>query len=91
MTIGMRESDSSAPGAQRVTVGNFIGICVRESLLIGMITDVSLQTDMVAHGQGFTVAANLDVLGEIQNHGKSNARFQRGVVNHPAIGINWGR
>src|SRR6267142_5795199 len=63
VTLGLRRTAPNDPDAQRVTVGNFIGIRVGQSLLIGMITNVSLQTHAVAREE-FAVAADLDVLGE---------------------------
>src|SRR5207248_2334767 len=47
---------------------------------------VSLQTQGIAPNRGYTIAAELDLLGELQRYGTPDAQFQRGVVDHPAIG-----
>jgi DNA helicase HerA-like ATPase len=84
-TVGLR---ASAPFTEedRVTVGKFLGIRAGKSLLVGIITNVAQQTDPTAREQGYTAAAELDVLGEIQDSDTPNARFHRGVGAYPAIG-----
>src|SRR6195256_6319108 len=61
--------------SQCVTVGNFLGVRVRKSLLIGTVTNVSLQNHGATPDQGSMVTAELDMLGEIQDYGAPNARF----------------
>jgi len=86
VTLALRTAASNGGGEERVTVGTFVGIRVGDSLLLAMITNVAVQSRTVSDSEGGAVAADLDMLGEIQNHGRSDARFQRGIVNHPAIG-----
>src|SRR5882757_6966388 len=85
-TVGLRACSPQDPEHARVTVGKFLGIRAGKSLLIGVITDVSMQGAPIARDQGYTTAATLDVLGEIQDHETPTARFQRGVTAYPAIG-----
>ena len=85
-TVGLRAAAPQDAEELRVTVGKFLGIRAGKSLLIGVITDVSLRTHQGAREQGYTASADIDVLGEIQNHESSSARFQRGVTAYPAIG-----
>jgi uncharacterized protein len=69
----------------RVTVGKFVGISAGKSLLLGVVTDVALTTEMVADGSKFAAAAHLDIVGEILDHNSPAARFRRGVTTYPAI------
>jgi len=72
--------------SQCVTVGNFLGVRVKKSLLMGTVTNVSLQNHGATPDQGSMVIAELDMLGEIQDYGAPNAKFHRGVVSYPSIG-----
>jgi uncharacterized protein len=69
----------------RVTVGKFVGITAGQSLLVGVVTDVALTTEVVEAGASFAAAAHLDIVGEIIDHDSPNARFRRGVTTYPAI------
>src|ERR1700751_2320249 len=69
----------------RVTVGKFVGITAGQSLLVGVVTDVALTTEVVEAGAIFAAAAHLDIVGEIIDHDTPNARFRRGVTTYPAI------
>jgi uncharacterized protein len=70
----------------RVTVGKFVGITAGQSLLLGVVTDVALTTEMVVEdGSSFAAAAHLDIVGEILDHDTPHARFRRGVTTYPAI------
>jgi len=69
----------------RVTVGKFVGITAGQSLLVGVVTDVALTTEVVEAGASFAAAAHLDIVGEIVDHDKPSARFRRGVTTYPAI------
>ena len=70
----------------RVTVGKFFGIYTGTPLLIGMVTDVSLQSGANCGDQDHLSVATLDIIGEIQNYTSSSAYFRRGVTDYPAIG-----
>jgi len=67
------------------TVGRFLGVRRGTSLLIGMISEVSMERPSVARDSGFYAIARLDLVGEIKNVTTVDARFQRGVTNYPAI------
>ena len=86
VTVGVQTTSPCDQDSRRVTVGTFLGIRVRTSLLIGMVTNASLLHPAIAPGPSSMVTVELDVLGEIHGYGTPNARFQRGVVNHPAVG-----
>ena len=68
------------------TVGKFLGVRRGKSLLIGMITEVTIEMPAAGREQGYHATARLDLLGEITNSDSGQARFQRGVTNYPAIG-----
>ena len=69
-----------------VTVGRFVKIQLRKVLLIGVITDVSIETSPAAREQGLEGTARIDLMGEIIDHDDSRARFRRGVTDYPTIG-----
>jgi DNA helicase HerA-like ATPase len=69
----------------RVTVGKFVGIRAGSSLLLGVVTDVALTTEVVADGSKFAAVAHLDIVGEILDYDSPAARFRRGVTTYPAI------
>src|SRR6185437_8082908 len=89
---GSRASVGLLPGRQeeseeaRVTVGKFLGLRSGKSLLIGIITDVTLETAAVARDQGYGATAHLDLMGEIKETAPGVQQFQRGVTNYPGIG-----
>ena len=69
-----------------VTVGKFVAVRRGASLVIGMITDVTIETPSIAREQGYKATAQLDMMGEIRRAGTASASFQRGVSDYPAIG-----
>jgi DNA helicase HerA-like ATPase len=69
----------------RVTVGKFVGIRAGSSLLLGVVTDVALTTEVVEDGSKFAAVAHLDIVGEILDYDAPAARFRRGVTTYPAI------
>jgi DNA helicase HerA-like ATPase len=69
----------------RVTVGKFVGIRAGTSLLLGVVTDVALTTEVVAERNKFAAVAHLDIVGEILDYDAPVARFRRGVTTYPAI------
>ncbi|MGD9846807.1 MAG: ATP-binding protein, partial [Variibacter sp.] len=70
----------------RATVGQFLVVRSGKSLLVGVITDVSIQTLGVAREQGYYATARLDLMGEIKDVEGGAAKFQRGVTDYPVIG-----
>lgn len=60
-----------------------MGIRAGTSLLGGVITDVSASA--AASRQDYYTAANMDLVGEIKQHGAESTYFHRGVSEYPAI------
>jgi uncharacterized protein len=84
---GIRFAAPAGPQAAevvRATVGKFLGIATGESLIIGVITEMSVdhpRADAPGHA-----TAELDLMGEIKEDEARQAYFQRGVTVYPAIG-----
>ena len=83
VTVGLSHGSSPAD-AQNATVGKFLGIVSSNSLIIGMITDISERPpkDQEAHCRS---TARMDLVGEIKIV-NGLQRFQRGITEYPAIG-----
>jgi uncharacterized protein len=85
--VGLSASPSPDSSKARSTVGKFLGIRAGESLLIGVITNVSIETSALTNDdRGGHSAADLDLVGEIKQSAAGQAQFQRGVTEYPAIG-----
>jgi uncharacterized protein len=84
-SVGLAESSWHEPDETRATVGRFLGIRSGNRLVIGVVTDASVQTLQIARDQGYTVTAMVDLMGEIKDE-KGTPRFRRGVTIYPAIG-----
>ena len=82
-TIGLLATDGS--GA-RSTVGKLLEIRSGKSLLIGVITDVSIETPVIARERGYNATAKIDLMGEIKQDQDGATHFERGVANYPVIG-----
>ncbi len=80
--IGLVTSPLQERNQSRCTVGKFVGIRAGDSLLIGVITKVSIETSARDHES----SADLDLVGEIKQPAMPHAQFQRGVTEYPAIG-----
>ena len=76
---------AQASQTARVTVGKLLGLLAGRSFVVGVVTDVALQSQPNERGQ-HPVVAQLDLVGEIKDVGKPEAHFQRGVLTYPAIG-----
>ena len=85
-TIGLPEPTPDETEDRRVTVGRFVGIRSLDKTVIGVVTDTSIQTLVVARDEGFKVAATVDLMGEIKTAPDGSLAFQRGVTVYPAIG-----
>jgi DNA helicase HerA-like ATPase len=83
------ELGARAQGAEKTTVGKFVGLMTGATLIVGMITEIGEQP-MAAPvgGQAFRKIARLDLLGEIRAATAGAARFERGVTEYPSIGDN---
>jgi uncharacterized protein len=84
-SVGLTGASPNGPEETRATVGKFLGVCANKSLLIGLITDVSLQPGPTPQDQPVAMA-QLELIGEISKYDSPSARFQRGVTTYPAIG-----
>ena len=85
-SVGLPAQSAHAAEKARASVGKFLGVRAGESLVVGLIADVSLRTDVVLRDSDRVAVAQLDLIGEIQNHDSDKAKFQRGVSTYPAIG-----
>ena len=85
-SVGLAVNSLQPSDDAPVTVGKFMGINRGKSLLIGMITEVTVETPSVARDHGYHAAANIDMMGEIKQNATGAAYFQRGVTDYPAIG-----
>ena len=84
-SVGLAETSWHEPDETRATVGRFLGIRTGSRLVIGVVTDASVQTLPIAREQGYNVTAIVDLMGEITEE-KDGPRFRRGVTGYPAIG-----
>ena len=84
-SVGLAEQAWNEPDADRATVGRFLGIRSGDRLIVGVVTDASIQTLPIAREQGYTVTAMVDLMGEIKQENGA-PRFRRGVTIYPAIG-----
>ncbi|HEV2000369.1 MAG TPA: DUF87 domain-containing protein [Xanthobacteraceae bacterium] len=84
--IGLLLPGSSVPENARATVAKFVMIRSGRSVLVGLITDVSLQVSTAAREQGYQATALIDLMGEFKVDESGSARFTRGVTRYPAIG-----
>ena len=85
-SVGLVPTRAGAADEARATVGKFLAIRSGTSILIGMITEVSVDLPAIAREQGYAAAAKLDLMGEIRRDAAGAPRFQRGVANYPVIG-----
>ncbi|MBX9772915.1 MAG: DUF87 domain-containing protein [Xanthobacteraceae bacterium] len=85
-TVGLLPARAGTSDDARATVGKFLCIPGSRSLIIGLITNVSVEVPSTARDKGFVASAKLDLLGEIIRDAARGPRFQRGVASYPAIG-----
>jgi DNA helicase HerA-like ATPase len=85
-SIGLPEPSWTTPDQRRATVGKFLGIRTGEKLVVGVVTDTSIQTLQIARERGFGATAVVDLMGEIRTDETGTQRFSRGVTVYPAIG-----
>jgi DNA helicase HerA-like ATPase len=84
--VGLSRAAPHGPEETRATVGKFLGVRAGKSLLIGLITDVSLQPNPVLRDSDHVAVAQLELIGEIDDRETASAQFQRGVTTYPAMG-----
>ena len=84
--VGLPAASLDPTSEASITVGKFLRIQRAQSALIGMVTEVSLETSQAAREQGYCATARLDMMGEIKQRNTGVQYFQRGVTDYPAIG-----
>jgi DNA helicase HerA-like ATPase len=86
-TVWLRAPDPSHPaGDARVSVGKFLGIRTDESLVVGVLTKISVDSGAMDAPQEVHATGQLDLLGEIRADEKNALYFDRGVKEYPTIG-----
>src|SRR3954463_9918825 len=85
-TVGFSTAPLQDSNEGRATVGKFLGIRTGGSLLVGVITNVAVESPALAKEHGCHSTAALDLVGEIKQSGTNAGKFQRGVSEYPAIG-----
>ena len=85
-SVGLPAKSLDPANEAAITVGKFLRIQRAKSLLVGMITEVSLETSSAARDEGYIATARLDMMGEIKQRDDGKHFFQRGVTDYPAIG-----
>src|SRR5262245_12306689 len=84
--VGIVIDALSGPHPASITVGKFVKIHTSKALLVGVITDVAVQTSPALQEQGCAAVAHVDLMGEIDESNAGTARFRRGVSDYPTIG-----
>jgi DNA helicase HerA-like ATPase len=80
-TVGLLEAAMSGSSRADITVGRFLKIQTAKSQLVGVITEVSVQTSLAAN---YCAIARVDLMGEIVISAGA-AVFRRGVAGYPTI------
>jgi DNA helicase HerA-like ATPase len=84
--VGLPVESLDPKSEASITVGKFLRIQRASCVLIGMVTEVSLETSSAAREQGYRATARLDMMGEIKRRDTGAPYFQRGITDYPAIG-----
>jgi DNA helicase HerA-like ATPase len=84
-TIGILATGLSASEDARTTVSKFVLIHSAKSLLIGVVTEISLNLPPFAKEQGYRAIADVDLMGEIRIEASGVRTFWRGVSEYPSI------
>jgi DNA helicase HerA-like ATPase len=85
--VGIPPTAENEQDETPATVGKFLGIRRGRSLLIGVISDVSMEVPILAREYGYRANASVDLMGEITDANDPRSKhFERGVKQYPAIG-----
>jgi len=85
--VGMPGKDANERRDSPATVGKFLGIRSGRSLLVGLVSDVSMEVPALAREFGYSANASVNLMGELVDHDHpGGARFLRGVATYPAVG-----
>jgi DNA helicase HerA-like ATPase len=85
-SVGLLQRSGEFPSLESATVGNFLAIVSKRSILIGFITQVSVKVPEIVAHKGYSGSARLDLMGEIRTEAGSSRRFLRGITQYPHIG-----
>ena len=85
-TVGLLTAALNGPHRALITVGRFLKIQTEKALLVGVITDVSIQNSSDTKEQDYCAVAHVDLMGEVRQRGADGTRFRRGVMDYPTIG-----
>jgi hypothetical protein len=79
---------ASSADAAALTVGKFIAIRRNRMLLVGIISQVSMEVAHLVREDGYNAIASADLMGEILSVDDDPKRthFLRGVTSYPAVG-----
>ena len=77
------ELSSTCANEAGVTVGRFLAIRTECALVIGVLSEISLDE---TSADSLATTGRVDLLGEIVSDAAGSERFQRGVTVHPTIG-----
>jgi DNA helicase HerA-like ATPase len=80
-TVGLLDSAMSGANRAGITVGRFLKIQTTKTQLVGVITEVSIQSSLAAN---YCAIARVDLMGEIVASGATTV-FRRGVAGYPTI------
>jgi hypothetical protein len=83
--FGILRRSGASPENEGTTVGKLLAVASKDSLLIGFITEVSVEVPEIVREQGYAGSARLELMGEIRKE-ESGIRFRRGVTEYPLIG-----
>jgi uncharacterized protein len=84
-SFGILRRNDAATESHGTTVGKFLAIASKNSLLIGFVTEVSVEVPEIVREQGYAGSARLELMGEIRKEGHGT-KFRRGVTEYPLIG-----
>jgi DNA helicase HerA-like ATPase len=84
-TIGILPRRGELTEGEGTRVGKFLAIAGEGSVLIGFVTEVSLEVSEIVREQGYVGLARLDLMGEIKQD-LQGPYFERGVSDYPLIG-----
>jgi hypothetical protein len=78
---------TSSGNDSALTVGKFVAIRRNQLVLVGIISQVSMEVPLLIREDGFNAIASVDLLGEIIGAADpEQTHFVRGVTSYPAMG-----
>src|SRR3954447_11399917 len=83
VTIGLTPLGPGSPS--RATVGKFLGVVSGNTVIVGLITEIS-ERPQRDQDPNCRSTARMDLVGEIKASAAGAAYFQRGVTEYPMIG-----